>query len=400
MDEKRRLSSFARFTGIVSAASAVVMMATFRMSSVNTITSNFKMTDNPGADLSPRSLSQFGQQLAHYRDLRSKGRIVGGTTSTQGQFPWIISLRYGDAGWSGPSCGGSLITPSIVLTAAHCIGAIAIADFNRYDQEEDEGVQRRFFEEGDIIGHETYSHTTLDNDFALIKLKEPIENPSLIKLNADPDLPSEDGLRVTVIGWGHTEYNGESSQLQQYAQLDYVGQEDCLKKFGGHYITDNMLCAYTEGVDACQGDSGGPLVNLNTQGEEVLVGVVSWGSGCASTYPGVYARVSQAIEWIESKLCGSDGISSEDCDGNQLKSEYKAGEGGSIDSVTVDQTGTDATQETRTECEDLESFDAKSKSKKRTCEWVKNKLKDERCERYWMECPLTCDKCEEFLSSI
>lgn len=393
-NQKQKLSSFAKFAGIVTAASAMTLLVAAGINSEK-ITPYFA---NRGA---VPSFAEFGEQVAERQLASKKGRIVGGKTSDPGQFPWIISLRNGDADWSWATCGGSLITPSIVLTAAHCIGAIFIADFNRYDQADDADIQRRFFTDADIIGHEGYSHTTLDNDFALVKLSEPIENAKLIKLNADPELPKLGGLRVTAIGWGKTEFEGDAAQIQQYANMDYVGQGDCLDRFGGHYITDNMLCVYTEGVDACQGDSGGPLINMNKNGDEVLVGVVSWGSGCASTYPGVYARVSNVIEWIEDKVCGSGGVSPDDCDGSELKSKYKSGPGGKFSlEGSAEMTDTDATQDARTSCEDVSSFVTHGDTpKEKDCGWVEKKLKDERCEHYWEDCPMTCDKCDEFLAA-
>jgi len=258
------------------------------------------------------------------RSLREKGRIVNGENSTTGQYPWVVSLREGDEHFSYAVCGGSLITPSIILTAAHCVGGIRMADYNRFDQRDDVGVQRRYFNDSSIVVHENYSPETFQYDVALIHLDIPFEQPQIIvKINADPDFPQTRSLKLLVVGWGRTSYNGEVSNTQQFARLDYIPNDECLKRWQGNYITGDMLCAYGEGTDACQGDSGGPILTLNRAFEQVLVGVVSFGKECASDLPGVYARVSFVMEWLEEKICGPQGLSTIDCDGDSLKIIHK-----------------------------------------------------------------------------
>lgn len=103
-----------------------------------------------------------------------------------------------------------------------------------------------------------------------------------------------------MTGWGNTQSSTESTFWLRSANVPAVNQTKCsdaYREFGG--VTDRMICAGYEkgGKDACQGDSGGPLVYENK-----LVGVVSWGYGCARpNYPGVYSRVASVRDWIKAQ---------------------------------------------------------------------------------------------------
>jgi hypothetical protein len=126
----------------------------------------------------------------------------------------------------------------------------------------------------------------------------------LVKLNNDASLPAE-GDDVKVMGWGVTNTNtGSLSDVLMEVDVSVVTNEKCDASSDGSdsyegQITENMLCAMDKGEDSCQGDSGGPLVLGDTQ-----VGVVSWGIGCADPkFPGVYARVSKAYDWIACEVC-------------------------------------------------------------------------------------------------
>ena len=89
--------------------------------------------------------------------------------------------------------------------------------------------------------------------------------------------------------------------------VPFVSTDDCNASYNGngYSITDGMICAGEEGKDSCQGDSGGPMV-ASVNGTSVLVGVVSWGIGCAQEgYPGVYARVANYVDWIEETMANN-----------------------------------------------------------------------------------------------
>jgi secreted trypsin-like serine protease len=163
-----------------------------------------------------------------------------------------------------------------------------------------------------IVQHASYNGATTDYDFALMKLKNKIvwaDNPHI----RPACLPQDDstdfsGMTAIVSGWGTTSSGGSLSQQLLFTEVDVISNSEC-KGYGysGSDITDQMLCANVQGggKDACQGDSGGPLVVANPSAYE-LVGVVSWGVGCAlADYPGVYARVSKQLDWVNTNTQGS-----------------------------------------------------------------------------------------------
>ena len=86
-------------------------------------------------------------------------------------------------------------------------------------------------------------------------------------------------------------------------EVPYVDEKTCEDDYTGYTISEKMICAGEKGKDSCQGDSGGPLVAYDENNSAVLVGVVSWGIGCAyEGYPGVYARVSAFVDWINQTI--------------------------------------------------------------------------------------------------
>ena len=104
-----------------------------------------------------------------------------------------------------------------------------------------------------------------------------------------------------------TSSGGSISNDLLKVEVPFVSTDDCNQSYNGngYSITDGMICAGEKGKDSCQGDSGGPMV-ANVNGTSVLVGVVSWGIGCAQEgYPGVYARVANYIDWIEETMANN-----------------------------------------------------------------------------------------------
>jgi len=133
-------------------------------------------------------------------------------------------------------------------------------------------------------------------------LTQTSQYPPVTIDDGSQNLPA--GTDVTVMGWGNTRdsfFNGRPSDILLEVEVDIVSNAECNSDYGGG-VTSNMICAAREGKDACQGDSGGPLVVRGADyTQDVVVGIVSWGIGCANPrYPGVYSRISQGYDWISS----------------------------------------------------------------------------------------------------
>jgi len=242
-------------------------------------------------------------------------RIVGGDEVIAHSIPWQVAIS--EKGSNFVSCGGTILSATKILTAAHC--ADPSVEFEVVVEEHDlehweDGV---WHEIENWANHPDYIPAPyFYNDIAVITLKEPIElgdramAACLPRSKTDPSFRG--GELLTVSGWGALwEGAGDEGHpgptLLQGIEVPYVNQRHCESLYGygwdrfGRYerITENMLCAgnLNGGEDSCQGDSGGPLTFGNT-----IVGVVSWGEGCAREgTPGVYARVSEFLGWIKNQ---------------------------------------------------------------------------------------------------
>ena len=243
-------------------------------------------------------------------------RIIGGVPVEMDRYPYLAALYSTSQNTAHPVCGGTLISPTTILTAAHCADYVDAILLGAYDVSSDisalawtPGVELHLISESQKIKNPSFDETTLSNDFALIILDQPSAKTP-IAINFDGSLPTV-GEAVNVIGWG---VNFEFWFFQSFSTvplettLSTIDMNDCKAIYDntGYYsiINENsMICAYADETDACQGDSGGPLIKKGTNpDQDLLYGVVSWGYGCAAGYPGVYSRVSYASYWIEENL--------------------------------------------------------------------------------------------------
>ncbi|XP_070948535.1 transmembrane protease serine 7 isoform X4 [Macaca nemestrina] len=231
-------------------------------------------------------------------------RIIGGTDTLEGGWPWQVSLHFVGSAY----CGASVISREWLLSAAHCFHGNRLSDptpwtahFGMYVQGNAKFVSpvRR------IVVHEYYNSQTFDYDIALLQLS--IAWPETLKQLIQPICIPPAGQRVRsgekcwVTGWGRRhEADNKGSLVLQQAEVELIDQTLCVSTYG--IITSRMLCA---GVmsgkrDACKGDSGGPLsCRRKSDGKWILTGIVSWGHGCGRpNFPGVYTRVSNFVPWI------------------------------------------------------------------------------------------------------
>jgi len=234
-------------------------------------------------------------------NLFKEDRIIGGSRAQKNRYPYTVSMQ--DRG--GHFCGGSLISRDFVLTAAHCLGGSYDVRIGSDSVGSGERIaMKREYE------HPSYSTRTDEFDVALLKLDSPADQDiPLVRINGDNNVPDTQ-TKVTVMGWGDTDPSSAQDLAKNLMEvnLDVISNSQCekSKKKNDSYngsIYQSMLCTQTRNKDACQGDSGGPLViKGNTPEEDIQVGIVSWGIGCAYL-PGVFARVSRAHSWIKKTVC-------------------------------------------------------------------------------------------------
>ncbi|KAI8422231.1 hypothetical protein MSG28_006125 [Choristoneura fumiferana] len=238
-------------------------------------------------------------------------RIVGGSSTTVDQYPYMSNMQYGWFGvWWFQACGGSLLTSTSVISAAHCYIGDSPSEWRvrlGTSMASSGGTEHAVSQ---LVLHPQYNDVTLDNDVAIVRLSTPAtfsNNVGVVSI-AGSNYNLADGTIVTAIGWGTLSPGGASPEQLQHVDINIINQEWCASQYAwlktqpgfGSWpdVTANMLCAgiqHVGGKDACQGDSGGPLAH----NRNVLVGITSWGYRCAEAeFPGINARVSRYTDWI------------------------------------------------------------------------------------------------------
>ncbi|XP_059476938.1 trypsin-1-like [Neocloeon triangulifer] len=221
-------------------------------------------------------------------------KIVGGSPAAAGEIPWQVSLQY-TSGFH--FCGGSIISETYILTAAHCStgqtpnGVRVITGTLRTAQ------PGATYNVATININPDYSSSTFTGDIALWEIRGQIAfdaNTAAVPLAQGK---AADGTPTLVSGWGTTSAGGSASPVLLRVVVPIYNHAQCESDYAGFGgVPQDQICAGVPegGVDSCQGDSGGPLYF-----DGVIHGIVSWGNGCAyAGYPGVYTEVFSWLGWI------------------------------------------------------------------------------------------------------
>ena len=234
-------------------------------------------------------------------------RIVGGEPARKNEFPWQVSLvsKFG----SRPRCGGSLLSSTTVLTAAHCELPVFLMRVVLGDHDVTASDGEIVVTPAQWINHPQYDRFTNNNDFAIIRLSSSVTFSSFITPVCLPSTTQNYEQREAIVtGWGTLYSSGPQPDVLHKVGVSTITNTQCTTNtlYSPSDLTTSMLCARGDGKDSCQGDSGGPLIAPEGGGRYFsVIGVVSFGYGCAlPNAPGVYSRVSAVVGWIQANTQG------------------------------------------------------------------------------------------------
>ncbi|KAJ7312117.1 hypothetical protein JRQ81_006458 [Phrynocephalus forsythii] len=237
-------------------------------------------------------------------ELSGYARIVNGEDAVPGSWPWQVSLQS-SSGFH--FCGGSLINENWVVTAAHCgvrkNDRVVVGLFDKSKP----GEEAQVLQIAEVFKNPKFDMKSLSDDIALLKLATPAQLTDWVSPvclpKADDDFPG--GKTCVTSGWGVTHpFDPNTPERLQQVALPLLTNQQC-KSYWDDLISDTMVCAGAAGASSCMGDSGGPLV-CQKDGAWTLVGIVSWGSSiCSPSSPGVYARVTELLRFIDDTLANN-----------------------------------------------------------------------------------------------
>jgi len=228
------------------------------------------------------------------------GRIINGSPASSGQIPWQVALYLSVSGGTS-FCGGSLISTTWVLTAAHCAQGVSAVTIYLGVTSLSNTAGRVTRQASRAIVHGSYSSSSLQNDIALLQFSQSVTVSNTVRAISLATSALGNSVTVTASGWGRTSDSSNAiSQTLNYVSLSTITNAVCGNTYGT--IHAGIVCAQgSNTASTCNGDSGGPLVTGSGTGA-TLHGAVSFGSaqGCARGYPVGFARVAYYRSWISS----------------------------------------------------------------------------------------------------
>uniref|UniRef100_A0A4W3I6S1 Peptidase S1 domain-containing protein n=1 Tax=Callorhinchus milii TaxID=7868 RepID=A0A4W3I6S1_CALMI len=255
-------------------------------------------------DLDTEVVNLFGWPT-EYIFLLVTHRIVGGLSTTDGEWPFQVSLQHHGQHF----CGATLVSCRWIVSAAHCFenrnedSLTAVFGVHYLNKEMNPNVQIRTIRK--IIIHPDANFSTTDYDVALLELTTPIHYTDFVQPACLPPATPlfTDGQYCIIIGWGKISENG----MYFFINPEHLSPNDC-EALTSQTITRQMMCAgvLEGGKDTCQGDSGGPLLCQDVDSRAwILAGIVSGGIGCARpNLPGIYAKTTAFSNWITEIING------------------------------------------------------------------------------------------------
>uniref|UniRef100_A0A8D8RCZ6 Venom serine protease 34 n=1 Tax=Cacopsylla melanoneura TaxID=428564 RepID=A0A8D8RCZ6_9HEMI len=254
--------------------------------------------------------SKSGNACECGKKFQMHNRIVNGHQTGVNEYPFVAALVIMPQNMV--FCGASILGKRWLLTAAHCKesrvtskNTIALVGDHDLTTEAESDVTQRL-KIKDFYVHEEYNTRTAKNDMALVELDEDIVfSDKVMPICLPYHLIGHNlvGLNVTVLGWGTTSFGGPTSKVLMETTLQVKAISECREVFRD--VWDKQLCTYGKNTDACQADSGGPLVYWDAAKKRwFLLGLISYGRGCAEDVPAVNTLVPcrTYLNWIEDKI--------------------------------------------------------------------------------------------------